>query len=299
MNNCRLCPFECEVDREKIFGRCNASTFIHIVRARPHFGEEPCISGERGSGTIFFSGCALRCVYCQNYKISREEKGKEFSAEEFAKFLIVYAKSGVHNINLVTPSHYADKITQALILSRDKIDIPIIWNSSGYEKTETLKKLSGLIDIYLMDSKYYSPEVSERYSGTRDYFEINLKALSEIFLQQPKNIYDNNGLLVRGVIVRHLILPSNTFDSRCILRNLKKNFSENITLSLMCQYTPLGDARFFPEINRRLKRKEFNIVYDTLVSLGYKNGYIQSFSSADDSYVPDFDIIDIYGIGNN
>ncbi len=294
MNNCRLCPFECEVDREKIFGRCNASTFIHIVRARPHFGEEPCISGERGSGTIFFSGCALRCVYCQNYKISREEKGKEFSAEEFAKFLIVYAKSGVHNINLVTPSHYADKITQALILSRDKIDIPIIWNSSGYEKEETLRKLAGLIDIYLIDSKYYSPEVSLRYSKVNDYFKVNLAALKEAFSQQPKNLFDNDGILKRGVIVRHLVLPSNTSDSRKLLKALKENFSENITVSLMCQYTPLGNSENFPEINRRLKRKEFKTVYDFLLSLGYKNGYIQSFSSADNSYVPNFDIIDIY-----
>lgn len=296
MSNCRVCPFSCGVDRVSRFGRCRSSENIHIVRAAPHFWEEPCISGTNGSGTVFFSGCSLRCVFCQNSKISREDAGREFSVSEFADFLLVYSKSGVHNINLVTPTHFSDKIAEGLELVKDKLGIPVVWNCGGYEKKEMLKRLSGLVDIYLADAKFFSPEVSARYAACPDYFEVNAEALEEMFFQQPENIYSDDGIMQKGVIVRHLVLPSHTSDSRKLLSALKERFSENITLSLMCQYIPAGDAGKFPEINRRLRRKEFKTVTDFAESLGFENGYIQEFSSADDCFIPDFSENKIYGI---
>ena len=296
MSNCRVCPFSCGVDRVSKLGRCRSSENIHIVRAAPHFWEEPCISGTNGSGTVFFSGCSLRCVFCQNSKISREDGGREFSVSEFADFLLNYSKSGVHNINLVTPTHFSDKITEALELVKNDLGIPVVWNCGGYEKKETLKRLSGLVDIYLADSKFYSPEVSARYAACPDYFKVNAESLEEMFSQQPENIYSDDGIMQKGVIVRHLVLPSNTSDSRKLLSALKERFSENITLSLMCQYVPAGDAEKFPEINRRLRRKEFKSVIDFAESLGFENGYVQEFSSADDCFIPDFSENKIYGI---
>ena len=296
MSNCRVCPFSCGVDRVSRLGRCRSSENIHIVRALPHFWEEPCISGKNGSGTVFFSGCSLRCVFCQNAKISREDCGKNFSVPEFADFLLNYSKSGVHNINLVTPTHFSDKIAEALELVKKGLGIPVVWNCGGYEKKETLKRLSGLVDIYLADSKFYSSEVSARYAACPDYFKVNAESLEEMFFQQPENIYSDDGIMQKGVIVRHLVLPANTSDSRKLLSALKEKFSENITLSLMCQYIPAGDAEKFPEINRRLRRKEFKTVTDFAESLGFENGYVQEFSSADDCFIPDFSENKIYGI---
>lgn len=296
MSNCNVCPFSCGADRVSRLGRCRSSENIHIVRAAPHFWEEPCISGKNGSGTVFFSGCSLRCVFCQNSKISREDAGREFTVSEFADFLLNYSKSGVHNINLVTPTHFSDKIAEALELVKEKLGIPVVWNCGGYEKKETLKRLSGLVDIYLADSKFFSPEVSARYAACPDYFEVNAEALEEMFSQQSENIYSDDGIMQKGVIVRHLVLPANTSDSRKLLSALKERFSENITLSLMCQYVPAGDAEKFPEINRRLRRKEFGTVTDFAESLGFENGYIQEFSSADDCFIPDFSENKIYGI---
>lgn len=289
MSKCNVCPFNCNVDRHINLGKCRSSDKIHIVRAKPHFGEEPCISGLCGSGTVFFSGCALNCVFCQNYKISRGEKGRVFSLAEFSEFLVAYSKSGVHNINLVTPSHYSKEIINALNVVKKDITVPIIWNSSGYEKPETLEKLDGLIDIYLADSKFYSHEVSSKYSNAPDYFNVNIKALFEMFRQQPENIFDKDGIMKSGVIVRHLVLPSHTSDSRKLLSALKENFSEDIFISLMCQYIPEGEAFKYEEINRRLRRREFSIVADYMRSIGFKNGYIQQFSSADKDFIPDFD----------
>ncbi len=296
MSNCNVCPFSCGADRVSRLGRCRSSENIHIVRAAPHFWEEPCISGKNGSGTVFFSGCSLRCVFCQNLKISREDAGREFTVSEFADFLLNYSKSGVHNINLVTPTHFSDKIAEALELVKEKLGIPVVWNCGGYEKKETLRRLSGLVDIYLTDSKFFSPEVSARYAACPDYFEVNAEALEEMFSQQPENIYSADGIMRRGVIVRHLVLPANTSDSRKLLSAIKERFSENITLSLMCQYVPAGDAEKFPEINRRLRRKEFGTVTDFAESLGFENGYVQEFSSADDCFIPDFSENKIYGI---
>lgn len=296
MSNCNVCPFSCGADRVSRLGRCRSSENIHIVRAAPHFWEEPCISGKNGSGTVFFSGCSLRCVFCQNSKISREDAGREFTVSEFVDFLLSYSKSGIHNINLVTPTHFSDKIAEALELVKEKLGIPVVWNCGGYEKKETLKRLSGLVDIYLADSKFFSPEVSARYAACPDYFEVNAEALEEMFSQQPENIYSDDGIIQKGVIVRHLVLPANTSDSRKLLSALKERFSENITLSLMCQYIPAGDVEKFPEINRRLRRKEFGTVTDFAESLGFENGYVQEFSSADDCFIPDFSENKIYGI---
>ncbi len=288
MSNCNICPFSCNVDRTINTGVCRSSETIHIVRASPHFGEEPCISGVNGSGTVFFSGCSLGCVFCQNHEISRGEKGKPFSVEKFAEFLISVSESGVHNINLVTPSHYSVPISQALSFARKYIRVPVVWNSSGYENSETLKMLEGLVDIFLTDSKYYSSEVSSKYSNADNYFEINIRAISEMIRQRPENIFDESGIMRKGVIIRHLVLPSHISDSRKLLSALKNKFSNDIFLSLMCQYIPEGRAAEFPEINRRLRRKEFDIVVKHSENLGFKNGYIQQFSSADKAYIPDF-----------
>lgn len=288
MSNCLVCPFECNVDRTRSLGRCRSSDIVHIVRAEPHFWEEPCVSGSKGSGTVFFSGCSLRCVFCQNSKISREEGGKSYSVPELEKLFLRYSETGVHNINLVTPTHYTEQIVSALEKVKPQLGIPVVWNSSGYEKPETLRRLEGLVDVYLADSKFYSSEVSEKYAACPDYFKVNVGAIGEMLRQQPENVYED-GLIKKGVMVRHLVLPSNTSDSRRLLAALKENFSEKLTLSLMCQYVPSGSAEKFPEINRRLRRREFATVYNYAMELGFENGYFQEFASASEAFIPDFE----------
>ncbi len=283
---CNSCPRKCNIDREKALGFCKSPSAFRLARAALHFWEEPCISGKNGSGTVFFSGCNLGCVYCQNYEISREGKGVEVSHEGLIKIFENLISQGAENINLVTPTHYAEALSE--VLGEWKSPVPILYNTSGYESVETLKKLEGKVDIYLTDFKYISPEKAARYSTVRDYPEVVKAAISEMCRQIPDDEFDDRGMMKKGVIIRHLVLPSNTNQSLKILDFLKENYSERY-ISLMAQYTPCGKLDNCPEINRRITKREYNKVADNAVSLGLEKVFIQKLSSSDKKFIPPFD----------
>lgn len=284
---CNLCPRKCNINRNKNVGFCGVSNTVKIARAGLHFWEEPIISGESGSGTIFFSGCNLKCVYCQNYEISKQAFGKEISVERLAEIFKELENKGANNINLVTPSHYVTQIIEALKIYKPKV--PIVYNTSGYDSVEEIKMLEGWVDVYLTDLKYYSKELSKKYSSAENYFEVATKAILEMVKQQPKNIYEN-GLLKKGVIIRHLVLPNNYKDSFEVLNWIKINLGENVLVSIMGQYTPYYNAKNFEEINRKLKPIEYKLVLNHFQKIGLKNGFMQSLDSADESYIPPFNL---------
>ena len=291
MANCTACPRNCAVDRANCVGFCGRSETIEISRAAPHYWEEPCLSGTRGSGTVFFTGCNLGCVFCQNYLISRRSSGgKEVTAEELCNIFLDLEEKGVHNINLVTPSHYTRQLLPLLEKAKTRLSIPIVWNSNGYENAEELRLLDGLVDIYLPDLKFKSPQLSKTLCGAEDYFEKALTAISEMKRQQPEDVFDGSGLMKKGVIIRHLILPNHTMDSISILKEIKAKFSSGTRVSLMCQYIPEGKAEEFPDINRRLKRKEYARVVEFAEKEGFTNGFTQEFASADESFIPEFSL---------
>lgn len=286
---CTACPRNCGTDRTEGKGFCGKGETFCISRAAPHYWEEPPLSGTKGSGTVFFTGCSLGCVFCQNYKISRRSsEGRELSSEELKETVLSLQAQGVHNLNLVTPTHYSEQLVPFLEQLRPSLNIPVVWNSSGYEKVETLRKLEGLVDIWLPDLKFFSPEVSERYCGAKDYFDYASAAVSEMLRQQPVNVYGEEGLLKKGVILRHLILPAHTLDSIRLLRYMAEHYPRDLQISLMCQYIPEGRAADFPEINRRLKRKEYARVVEEAWELGFENAFTQDFASADESFIPEF-----------
>ncbi len=284
---CNLCPRKCNINRNKNVGFCGVSNTVKIARAGLHFWEEPIISGESGSGTIFFSGCNLKCVYCQNYEISKQAFGKEISVERLAEIFKELENKGANNINLVTPSHYVTQIIEALKIYKPKV--PIVYNTSGYDSVEEIKMLEGWVDVYLTDLKYYSKELSKKYSSAENYFEVATKAILEMVKQQPKNIYEN-GLLKKGVIIRHLVLPNNYKDSFEVLNWIKNNLGENALVSIMGQYTPCYNAKNFEEINRKLKPIEYKLVLNYFQKIELKNGFMQSLDSADESYIPPFNL---------
>ena len=291
-NACFVCPRNCGADRRSTLGFCNKTRETEISGARPHYWEEPCISGKNGSGTIFFTGCNLGCVFCQNYAISHSGAIGQIADETFLiKTALLLKEKGVNNINFVTPSHYTEQLIPILPKLKDEVGLPIIWNSSAYEKAETIKKLEGLIDIYLPDLKFYSPEVYSRYCNADDYFTVAISAIGEMLKQQPINIINNDGLMTAGVIIRHMVLPSHTIDSIKLLKAVREMFGNEVMLSIMCQYIPEGKAADYPEINRRLKRKEYSRVTETALTLGFESTYIQDFASADESFIPEFSII--------
>lgn len=291
--NCRLCPRECNADRSISSGFCGATDKIKIARASLHFWEEPCISGEKGSGTVFFSGCPLKCCFCQNYKISDEAYGKEITVKRLSEIFLELQSQGANNINLVTGAPYVPMIINALDMTKGKLKIPVVYNSGGYEKIETLKMLEGYIDIYLPDMKYISPEIAEKYSGAKDYPEVAKKALAEMFSQVGKPVFDENGIMKKGMIVRHLTLPNNLFDTKNVLSFLSENFPEKeILISLMSQYTPCHKASHHKEINRRISTLEYNKAVDFALSLGL-SGFMQERSSAKEEYTPPFDLTGI------
>lgn len=258
-----------------------------IARASVHRWEEPPISGSRGSGTVFFSGCNLGCVYCQNYDISHRGHGKAVSGERFREIFRELTAQGVHNINLVNPTHYALYIADAL--KGYEKDIPLVYNTSGYEKADTLRELQGLVDIYLPDMKYALPEKSLRYSGAEDYFLYASEALTEMKRQQEKNILDSEGIMQKGIIVRHLILPKNTKNSLAVLQWISNNLGNDTTISLMSQYTPSGNLTAHQELSRKITVREYDKVLDYALSLGFKNIFTQEPDSAAEGYIPDFD----------
>lgn len=282
---CNICPRKCNIDRAVSTGFCASPEAFRIARAALHFWEEPCISGRRGSGAVFFSGCNLKCVYCQNFKISRENKGVEVSDERLIEIFESLIAQGAENINLVNPSHYAARLSA--LLKKWKSPVPIVYNSSGYESVETLKALDGLIDIYLPDFKYIRSDKAARYSAAQDYPEIAKAALAEMSRQTGKAVFEGD-MMKRGMIIRHLILPQNTNSAIAIIDYIAENFPEAY-LSLMAQYVPCTELADFSEINRKITPREYDKVVDHAVEKGITKLFIQEISSADKKYIPPFD----------
>ena len=286
---CNLCPRNCNVDREKNVGFCKATKEVRIARADLHMWEEPCISGENGSGTVFFSFCPLKCVFCQNRQIAIGSTGMKVSIKRLAEIFLELQKKGAHNINLVTPTHYVPQIVEALKSAKQKgLFIPIVYNTGSYEKVETLRLLEGLVDIWLPDCKYYDKELAARYSNAADYFEVANAAIAEMVRQAGEPIFED-GLMKRGVIVRHMVLPGQTRDSRKIIEELYRQYGDGIYISIMNQYTPLPQMEKFPEINRRVTKGEYDKVVDYAISINVENAFIQEGETAKESFIPDFE----------
>ena len=287
MEGCNLCPRGCKVDRNKAVGYCGSGSSVKLARAAKHFWEEPCISGTEGSGTVFFSGCTLGCVFCQNREISRGGAGREVSVSRLVEIFKSLESQGVHNLNLVTPTHFTPQILQAL--EQAKPVVPVVMNTGGYERVETLQNWEGKVQIYLPDLKYFSPELSGKYSGARDYFAVASKAILEMHRQQPQLVW-NGDILQRGLIIRHLVLPGGMRDSLAVLDFLDKTLpKESFLLSLMSQFTPTPACEAYPEINRRVTTYEYCKVADRAAELGF-SGFAQDRRSAQKEYTPPFDL---------
>jgi putative pyruvate formate lyase activating enzyme len=288
---CNICPRNCNVNRYENAGFCKSSERVKVSKVFVHMWEEPCISGDRGSGTVFFSNCSLRCVYCQNYKISSEGFGIEISLERLSEIFIELQNKNVHNINLVTPTHYIPIVREALKISKSSgLNKPVIYNSSGYENVGSLKTMEGLIDVYLPDIKYYDGKYSIKYSKAPDYFKFASEAVLEMYRQVGAPEFDDHGIIKRGVMVRHLMLPGLLFDSKKIVDWVIGSLPDGVYLNLMCQYTPMNRADEFPELNRKINRAHYEALVDYAVEHGLVNGFIQEFDSADEEYVPDFNL---------
>jgi len=287
---CTLCPRNCNVDRTKQTGFCRSPHNIRIARVGLHEWEEPCISYGKGSGTVFFSGCNLMCVYCQNNEISSHLHGKEITGSTLADEILRLQDMGAVNINFVTPTHYADKIVSVLDMVKGKLHIPTVYNCGGYESESTLKMLEGYIDIYLPDLKYFSSQISKRYSGCEDYYEKAETAIAEMVRQTGKPTFDGDGHMKSGTLVRHLVLPSLYRDSiEAISHLVKKVNPDDLAVSIMCQYFPTHKAGYYPEINRKTTTLEYMKVVDFVRSLDFACGFMQDKSSAKGDYVPVFD----------
>lgn len=290
LENCNICPHKCGINRiaGKI-GRCKATDKVKIALASIHNFEEPCISGENGSGTVFFSHCNLNCVFCQNYEISQIGKGREISVEELAKIFIKQQNKKVHNINLVTPTMYIYQIIEAIKIAKSKgLKIPIVYNSNGYENVEALKHLEGYIDIYLPDLKYSDDEIAYKYSNIKNYFENAVQAIKEMYNQVGTPIIDENGIMKKGLMIRHLVLPNQLQNSKDVLKWINDNMDKKVFVSVMAQYFPTYKAKHFPEISRKLTKEEYNEIEQYLYSLDLENGYIQELGEHEEEYVPDF-----------
>lgn len=287
MNNtkqCYICPNACGAQRCLTAGVCGVKDKLKIAKYYLHPFEEPPVSGTKGSGTIFFSGCSLKCVFCQNFDVSRNQTGKEITIEELVDIFKVLEGQGAHNINFINPTHYTEQILEAFKIYKPKI--PVVWNTHGYETIETLKKINDYVDIYLPDIKYFSPEVSMRYTGKSNYFEVASKAIE--FMSNKPYVLDDEGLLKSGTIVRHLILPQNVNDTINILK-WYQNIKDKTALSLMSQYTPFGEIEKFPELKRKLTAREYNKAFNYAISLGIENMFVQDDKSSSTVYIPKWD----------
>ncbi len=284
---CNICPRECGVDRSECVGFCGMPEEFVVARAAKHFWEEPPVSGKKGSGTVFFSGCNLGCVFCQNREISHVRKGKFISDERLKEIFDELTAQGVHNLNLVNPTHYAERIGRVLKEYNKKV--PVVYNCGGYEKAKTLATLEGLVDIYLPDLKYISPERSGKYSAAPDYFEYAKTALMEMKSQCPENFFDGEGIMQKGMIVRHLVLPQNTNQSLRILDWIAENLGTDTAVSIMSQYTPYGDLGDTPELKRKITAREYEKVVSYAEGIGFETIYTQEISSASEDFIPDFD----------
>ncbi len=291
LKSCTICPRRCGINRYESPGFCGVGDKVIVSKAFLHQWEEPCISGQSGSGTIFFSGCNLKCVYCQNHKISQEGYGKEISIERLSEIMLELQEKGAANINLVTPTPHALHIAEAVRAAKERgLSIPIVYNTNGYETVETIEALNGIVDIYMPDIKYYSDKYSKKYSNVKDYFDITTKAVMAMYEQVGFPVFDESGLMKRGLLIRHMILPDLLEDTKHILRWIRDNMGEQAYVSLMCQYTPMYEASAYEEINRKLDEWEYEYIIDYFFKLGLENGFIQEHSSAVKDYVPDFDL---------
>ena len=294
MEGCLQCPRRCGADRETRMGFCRVPAAPMVVRAAPHYGEEPCISGTRGSGTVFFAGCNLRCVFCQNHAISRGLAGRAVTVPELRDIFLRLRDQGVHNINLVTPSHYAVSIAQAL--EGLDLGIPVVWNSSGYDSVETLRRMEGLVQVYLPDFKYADPALAKRYSSAPDYPEVAAAAIAEMFRQVGPYELDDEGLLRKGVLVRHLILPEHPKNSRGVMDTLTRLLPKGSFLfSLMSQYTPMPGLEDFPELTKTVTPALSEFCYRYLLRCGIEDGYYQDLAAATDEMIPEFDLTGVDG----
>lgn len=294
-SSCTLCPRNCHADRmHGQLGYCSMPDSVLVARASLHMWEEPCISGTNGSGTVFFTGCNLKCVFCQNHAIAIGQKGKALSISQLSDLFFMLEEKGAHNINLVTPSHYIPSIVSALTdAKRRGLAIPIVYNTSGYDSVESLSLLDGLVDIYLPDFKYVSSELSLRYSHAADYFDVASKALAEMYRQVKDPVFQGD-MMQKGIIVRHLILPNCTKDSKAVIRYLYETYQNHIFISIMNQYTPLPHVQAYPEINRKVTEAEYDKVVDFAVRLGVEQGFIQEGDTASESFIPDFDFTGLF-----
>ncbi len=299
---CNLCPRNCKINRNNgVKGFCGESSAVRVARAALHMWEEPCLSGTKGSGTVFFSGCNMHCVYCQNRNIANGDVGKEISIDRLAEIFLEQQGRGANNINLVTPSHFIVQIAEAIVKAKKSgLVIPIVYNTGSYEYVETLKILDGLVDVYLPDLKYFSPEISLKYSQCQDYFKIATKAIQEMVRQTglPRfndagngayNIED--GIMTKGVIVRHLLLPGQLEDAKKIVKYLYETYGDGIFISLMNQYTPMsGVDDKYPELGRKVTEEEYEELVDFAIDIGVENGFIQEGETATESFIPDFNM---------
>lgn len=289
LSNCTLCPRNCRTNRYTGVGYCGQSEKIKLARAALHYYEEPFISGTNGSGAVFFSGCNLGCVFCQNQSVSHEGIGKEISVERLSDIFMELQEQKAHNINLVTPTHFIPQIIQAIIKARQSgLSIPVVYNTSSYEKPESIRLLEGYIDVYLPDFKYWDDELAGKYSKAPNYRDIAINAIENMIKQKPVQVKDNDGLLKEGVIVRHMVLPGHTKDSMKIIEYLYSTYKNNISISLMSQYTPLPHVSGYPELNRKVRKREYEKVVDYALSLGVENAFIQEGDTAKDSFIPEF-----------
>lgn len=292
---CTLCPRECGVNRsEGKIGICQVDDRIKVARAALHAWEEPCISGTKGSGAVFFAGCSLHCVFCQNEAISHGKMGKKISRERLAEIYLELQDKGANNINLVTPGQYLPDVVWSVTHARTQgLKLPIIYNTGGYESVDSLKRLEGIVDIYLPDFKYYSRELARRYSNAPDYPQVVKAAIDEMVRQQPHPLfYEKEGqvLMKNGVIVRQLLLPGQTTDAKKIIRYLYTTYEDRIYVSLMSQFTPLAHLQDYPELNRKVSRRKYDELISYALDLGMENAFIQQEDTADESFIPSFDL---------
>lgn len=288
---CQICPHNCKINRTQAMGRCKAKDTVKIALYSIHNYEEPCISGKKGSGTIFFSNCNLNCIYCQNYEISQQGKGREITIEKLANIMLEQQEKKVENINLVTPTSYVPQIIEAIKMAKQKgLYIPIVYNTNAYEKIETLKKLEGYIDIYLPDFKYAENELAKKYSKVDHYFEIATKAIKEMERQVGQVQIDEMGRMKKGMIIRHLVLPNHLNNSQKVLKWIKDNIRKNTFVSIMAQYFPTFEAKENENLNRKLTKEEWKQITDFVEELEFENGYIQELGEHEEEYVPKWDV---------
>ena len=295
--SCLLCPRKCGINRNERAGFCGETKKLRVSRAALHMWEEPCISGEEGSGTVFFTGCTLRCIFCQNYHIANSEVGKVIDVSRLKEIFLELQEKKANNINLVTPTHFVPQIIEALDLARNEgLKLPVVYNTSGYERVETLKKLDGYVDVYLPDFKYLDKEHASRYSMAEDYPKVAKAAIAEMVRQttgesgQPE--FDERGMMTKGVIVRHLLLPGCLLDAKRVVRYLYETYGDRIYMSLMNQYTPLDtlDGEKYPELNRKVRKREYEKLVDYAITLGVEQAFVQEGETAMESFIPSFSL---------